>query len=105
MKKKADVEAWNVGTIWTFLPVSDLGKRWIDDKVPAGDLRWAGDGIVVCDCCAHELLEGMLEDGLEVAEDQTEVTGHGKAQEGERIEESQPTGYRRSKDTAWRPGR
>jgi len=38
MEKKADVEAWNVGTIWTFLPVSDRGKRWIDDKVqPRGN--------------------------------------------------------------------
>ena len=72
MKKKADVEVGNLGTIWTFLPVSDRGKRWIDDKVQAGDLRWAGDGIVVCHCCAHDLLEEMREDGLEVAEDKRE---------------------------------
>jgi len=29
----------------------------------------ARDRIVVCDCCAHEMLKGMVADGLEVAED------------------------------------
>ena len=91
MKKKADVEVGNVGTIWTFLPVSDRGKRWIDDKVQAGDLQWAGDGIVVCDCCAHE---GVRPGG---GGRRTEVIGHGKAQEGERNEEGQPTDYGKSK--------
>ena len=59
MNKKADVNVGNEGTIWTFLPVSDLGKQWIDDKVQAGD------GVVVCHRCAHD----MLEDGLDVRRD------------------------------------
>ncbi len=69
MKKKADVMVGNEGTIWTFLPVSERGKRWIDNKVQAEGLQCARDRIVVCHRCAHEMLESPLEDGLEVAED------------------------------------
>lgn len=60
---KVDVHVSNQGTIFTFWPVTDAAKEWIDENVP-DDSQWFGPKLVVEWRYAYDLADGMEAAGL-----------------------------------------
>lgn len=51
-------------TVWSFLPVSDFAKQWIDLNVQTEPWQWSGDAFVVDHRPAKALLDYILDEGL-----------------------------------------
>ena len=59
-----DVLVANGGTVFTFCPLTDRAKTWIDDNVHTESYYWLGSVLVVEHRYAWALAEGMLSEGL-----------------------------------------
>lgn len=60
-----DVQLRDEGTLLVFTPLSDAGRDWCRECLPFDCPRWAG-GYVVEHRYAHDIIDGMTGDGLEV---------------------------------------
>jgi len=58
-----DVLVANVGTLYTFCPLSERAKEWIDQHVQ-DDAEWFGHALVVEHRYAWGLAQGMKDAGL-----------------------------------------
>jgi hypothetical protein len=58
-----DVLVANVGTLFTFCPLTDKAKEWIEENVQ-DDAQWFGHALVVEHRYAWGLAEGMKDAGL-----------------------------------------
>jgi hypothetical protein len=58
-----DVLVANVGTLYTFCPLSERAKEWIDQHVQ-DDAQWFGHALVVEHRYAWGLAQGMKDAGL-----------------------------------------
>ena len=61
-----DVLVNNVGTLYTFCPLSLRAKEWIDERVQ-GNAQWFGHALIVEHRYAWGLAQGMKDDGLVLA--------------------------------------
>jgi hypothetical protein len=58
-----DVLVNNVGTLYTFCPLTLRAKEWIDEHVQE-DAQWFGHALIVEHRYAWGLAQGMKDDGL-----------------------------------------
>ena len=58
-----DVLVNNVGTLYTFCPLTLRAKEWIDEHIQP-DAQWFGHALVVEHRYAWGLAQGMTDDGL-----------------------------------------
>ncbi|MFZ0806647.1 MAG: hypothetical protein WAN03_10715 [Candidatus Sulfotelmatobacter sp.] len=58
-----DVLVNNVGTLYTFCPLTLRAKEWIDEHVQ-DDAQWFGHALIVEHRYALGLAQGMKDDGL-----------------------------------------
>ena len=58
-----DVLVNNVGTLYTFCPLTLRAKEWIDEHVQ-DDAQWFGHALIVEHRYAWGLAQGMKDDGL-----------------------------------------
>ncbi len=61
-----DVLVNNVGTLYTFCPLTLRAKEWIDDNIQ-DDAQWFGHALIVEHRYAWGLAQGMKDDGLVLA--------------------------------------
>ncbi len=61
----ADIFVNNHGSILIFVPATEAGMEWMDENLPADAMRWSG-GVVVEPRYAGPIIEGAINDGLEV---------------------------------------
>ena len=61
-----DVLVNNVGTLYTFCPLTLRAKEWIDEHVQ-DDAQWFGHALIVEHRYAWGLAQGMKDDGLLLA--------------------------------------
>lgn len=64
-KQETDVTVEGGGSIFLFRPHTDAARDWIEQHVQ-DDAQWIGGGLVVEHRYAHDLADGMLQDGLNV---------------------------------------
>jgi len=62
-RRQPDVLVNNVGTLYTFCPLTLRAKEWIDEHVQ-DDAQWFGHALVVEHRYAWGLAQGMLDSGL-----------------------------------------
>jgi hypothetical protein len=65
-KQSPDVLVNNVGTLYTFCPLTLRAKEWIDEHVQ-DDAHWFGYALIVEHRYAWGLAQGMKDDGLVLA--------------------------------------
>jgi hypothetical protein len=63
-KPAPDVLVANGGTVFTFCPLTDRAKTWIDDNVQSESYQWLCNVLVVEHRYAWGLALGMQQDGL-----------------------------------------
>lgn len=63
--KKIDVIIENLGSLFTFEPLTQMAKDWIDEHVQS-DAQWFGQKLVVEHRYAFDLAQGMQSDGLSI---------------------------------------
>ena len=61
-----DVLVNNVGTLYTFCPLTLRAKEWIDQNVQ-NDAQWFGHALIVEHRYAWGLAQGIKDDGLVLA--------------------------------------
>jgi len=61
-----DVLVNNLGTLYTFCPLTLRAKEWIDEHVQ-DDAQWFGHALIVGHRHAWGLAQGMMDEGLELA--------------------------------------
>jgi hypothetical protein len=61
-----DVLVNNVGTLYTFCPLTLRAKEWIDEHVQ-DDAQWFGHALIVEHRYAWGLAQGMIDEGLVLA--------------------------------------
>jgi len=62
-----DVEVVNHGTVILFVGQSDEGRSWIAQNVEAEAWQWLGPDLAVDHRLAGGLIDGMVDDGLNVS--------------------------------------
>jgi len=62
----ADVEVKNEGSVVLLIPMSDRGKDWIDENLQLESWQWYGNAAAVEARYADPIVDGMMDDGLEV---------------------------------------
>lgn len=53
------------GTVGVLTPLSDAGRDWADENLPEDALTF-GRGIAIDHRCVAPILEGIVNDGLEI---------------------------------------
>ena len=66
LRRQPDVLVNNVGTLYTFCPLTLRAKEWIDEHVQ-DDAQWFGHALIVEHRYAWGLAQGMKDDGLVLA--------------------------------------
>ena len=66
LRRQPDVLVHNVGTLYTFCPLTLRAKEWIDEHVQ-DDAQWFGHALIVEHRYAWGLAQGMRDDGLVLA--------------------------------------
>lgn len=54
------------GSIFSFTPLTELAREWIQDNVEYEDWQWFGDSLCVDVRAAGPLFDGIVEAGLSV---------------------------------------
>lgn len=67
MATDSDVVVRSHGTIVTFEPVTEVGRRWFDENVQAENWQWLGPVLAVENRLAFRLVDGIEGDGLIVS--------------------------------------
>lgn len=62
----ADLSIENHGSIFILRAISDDGKQWVADHIPADAQTWGRDGVVVEHRYIGDIAQGAINDGLEV---------------------------------------
>lgn len=65
--KQADVTLEDHGTVVLLQPLTGAGLEWLQTNVQTEGWQWFGSALAVEPRCAAAVVEGMVEDGLEVA--------------------------------------
>lgn len=60
-----DIEVNDQGSIVLLTPTSDAGREWIEENLP-DDAQWFGMAVVVEHRYADDIIDGMVNDGLDV---------------------------------------
>lgn len=63
---QVDVYIENENTVFTFEPVTDAARRWVDENVNPEAWRWLGSRFCVDPRFAFDLVVDMQRDGLVV---------------------------------------
>jgi len=63
LRRQPDVLVNNVGTLYTFCPLTLRAKEWIHEHVQ-DDAQWFGHALIVEHRYAWGLAQGMKDDGL-----------------------------------------
>ena len=66
-EKTPDVLVNNVGTLYTFCPLTLRAQEWIDEHVQTESWQWFGHALVVEHRYAWGLAQGMKDAGLVLA--------------------------------------
>lgn len=61
-----DVSVANHGTLFTFTPLTERAKEWMEENVQSEPWQWLGNSLTVEHRYAGELANGMVEHGLVV---------------------------------------
>lgn len=61
-----DFQVENHGTIFLFRPLSDVAREWVSEHLPDDAQTW-GDAVVVEHRYIADIVDGAVNDGLEVA--------------------------------------
>ena len=61
-----DLSVQNHGSIFLLVPESDLGREWIAERIPEDATRWGEDAVVVEHRYIADIVQGAINDGLEV---------------------------------------
>lgn len=61
-----DFHITNNGSTFSFTPVTPTAIAWVDD-LPLEDWQWLGPSFVVDHRLAHDLVNGIVDAGFEVA--------------------------------------
>ena len=56
----------NEGSIVILYAKSNAAKQWVADHIPEDVQTWGKDGIVVEHSYVNEIVQGMMDEGLEV---------------------------------------
>lgn len=64
--KQTDFEVQNHGSIYLLEPCTEAADDWVADHIPDDAMTW-GKGIVAEPRYIHDIVEGILEDGLSVS--------------------------------------
>jgi hypothetical protein len=56
----------NQGSICTFTPVDAKEKKWVEDNLSIEPWQWQGGSLVVDHRMAHDIVDFMQEQGIEV---------------------------------------
>jgi hypothetical protein len=62
----ADVRIDNHGSILIVNGLTEAGREWMDNNLASDALTWGAHGIVVEPRYLGDIVEGMINDGLEV---------------------------------------
>jgi len=62
----ADLIVQNEGSIFILRAVTDNGKQWVADHIPADAQTWGTDGVVVEHRYIGDIVQGAANDGLEI---------------------------------------
>ena len=63
LRRQPDVLVNNVGTLYTFCPLTLRAKEWINDNIQ-DDAQWFGHALIVEHRYAWGLAQGMKDSGL-----------------------------------------
>lgn len=61
-----DMSFQNHGTIWLMVPQSEQAREWIEEHIPE-DAMGFGDAVVIEHRFVGDIIEGCVNDGLEVS--------------------------------------
>ncbi len=61
-----DVYISNNGSVFSFQPVTQAGKDWIEENVQTEPWQWLGNTLAIESRFAGELTDGMISAGLEI---------------------------------------
>lgn len=61
-----DLQVQNHGSIFILQAISNEGKQWVAEHIPADAQTWGVDGIVVEHRYIEAIVAGAINDGLEV---------------------------------------
>lgn len=62
----ADLSIQNEGNIFILRALTDAGKQWVAEHIPADAMTWGVDGVVVEHRFIGEIAQGAANDGLEL---------------------------------------
>lgn len=62
----ADLSIQNEGNIFILRALTDAGKQWVADHIPADAQTWGQDGVVVEHRYIGDIASGAALDGLEI---------------------------------------
>lgn len=62
----ADLSIQNEGNIFILRALTDAGKQWVAEHIPADAQTWGPDGVVVEHRYIGDIAQGAANDGLEV---------------------------------------
>jgi hypothetical protein len=66
MQPVSDVSVSGGGTVYLFVPETEVAHAWLDDYVHLEGWQWLGRAFAVEHRFAGALIEGMVADGLRV---------------------------------------
>jgi hypothetical protein len=61
-----DFELQDVGSIAILFPLTSAAHTWVADHLPNDAIYWTG-GVVIEHRFVHDIVNGIVDDGLEVA--------------------------------------
>ena len=62
----ADLSIQNEGNIYILRALTDAGKQWVAEHIPADAMTWGVDGVVVEHRSIGDIAQRAVDDGLEV---------------------------------------
>jgi len=62
----SDFQVVNSGSVVVFTPQTPQAKQWVADHLPLESWQWLGQSFVIDQRYAFDILDGIVNDGLEV---------------------------------------
>lgn len=66
MKPGTDLRVANRGSVTTLVAMTKAGSEWMDENLKPEPWQWLGGALVIDSRFAEGIIEGAIEDGLEV---------------------------------------
>jgi hypothetical protein len=65
--KSPDFRLDNHGTISVLFPVTAAAHEWVEENLPADRMHWGAGGTVIEHRYVRDIVNGIVNDGLEIA--------------------------------------